>query len=156
MSIDVLTAEKLRNRSEQIDPAELDELWGALPVVRVEAILGRWRGVPLDNGHRAVQQLASLNWYGKEFVSATDAKPVLCYDENGEIFSNAEAGQGEASLWMVEFRGEVTATMVYDGIPLFDHFKMLDGNTLLAIMNGKDADTVLDDGRYFYFLLERA
>lgn len=115
MSIDVLTAENLRNRSEQIDPAELDELWSALPVVRVAAILGRWRGVPLDNGHRAVQQLASLNWYGKEFVSATDAKPVLCYDE-----------------------------------------KMLDGNTLLAIMNGKDADTILDDGKYFYFLLERA
>lgn len=139
-----------------MDPAELDELWGELPTVRVEQIMGRWRGTGLDTGHRACQQLVDMNWYGKEFNSPTDAKPVLRYDENGEIYSDLESGQGEASLWMVEFRGEVTATMVYDGMPIFDHFKMVDENTLLAIMNGKDPAVILDDGHYFYFLLERA
>ena len=33
---------------------------------------------------------------------------------------------GEASLWLEEFRGEVTATMVYDGAPIHDHFKVID------------------------------
>jgi hypothetical protein len=59
---------------------------------------------------------------------------------------------GEASLWMIEFRGEVTATMVYDGRPVFDHFKMVDDRTLMGIMNGK---AVTYRGKHFYFSLER-
>jgi hypothetical protein len=53
---------------------------------------------------------------------------------------------------MVEFRGESTATMVYDGRPVLDHFKRVDEGTLLGVMNGKG---VLDDGRHYYFVLER-
>jgi Domain of unknown function (DUF4334) len=48
--------------------------------------------------------------------------------------------------------GEATATMVYDGQPIHDHFKVIDDNALMGIMNGK---AVLDNGRYFYFYLER-
>jgi hypothetical protein len=53
---------------------------------------------------------------------------------------------------MEEFRGEVTATMVYDGQPIHDHLKVIDSNAVMGIMNGKK---VLGDGRYFYFYLER-
>lgn len=49
---------------------------------------------------------------------------------------------------------EVTATMVYDGRAVFDHFKRLDDNTLMGIMNGRP-ELVLAGGEYFYFLLER-
>lgn len=59
---------------------------------------------------------------------------------------------GEASLWLEEFRGEVTATMVYDGRPVHDHFKVVDDNTVVGIMNGKAA---VVDGRYLYFYLQR-
>ena len=58
----------------------------------------------------------------------------------------------EASLWLEEFRGEVIATMVYDGQPIHDHFKQIDDGAVMGIMNGKH---VLDAGRYFYFYLER-
>ena len=61
-------------------------------------------------------------------------------------------GKGEASLWLEEFRGEVTATMVYDAMPIHDHFKRIDDDAVLAIMNGKGA---LDNGRHMYFFLER-
>jgi len=146
----------LRSRSGEVDPAELDRLWRELPTVRIEQLIGRWRGTALDTGHRVGRQLRTMNWYGKEFRSPADAKPILRHDENGDVYSDRETAQGEASLWMVEFRGEVTATMVYDGMPVFDHFKMVDENTLLGVMNGKDADLVLDRGHYFYFILERA
>ena len=59
---------------------------------------------------------------------------------------------GAASLWMEEFRGEVTASMVYDGMPIHDHFKEIDENAVLAITNGKGA---LHEGRHMYFYLER-
>lgn len=153
------TVEKLsalRHQSGEIDSAELDEVWRKLPTVRVEQIIGRWRGVRLDTDHRLARWREKMEWYGKEFISRTDAKPVLCYDDNGDIYSDQEYGRGEATLWMVEFRGEVTATMVFDGVPIFDHFKMVDENTLLGVMNGKDTDLFLDRGHYFYFILERA
>jgi hypothetical protein len=62
-------------------------------------------------------------------------------------------GNGEASLWMEEFRGEITATMVYDGQPVHDHFKGIDDTAVMGIMNGQG---VVDNGRYVYFYLERA
>ncbi len=44
--------------------------------------------------------------------------------------------------------------MVYDGRPVLDHFKQVDPATLMGIMNGRP-EQVLDDGRHYYFLLER-
>ena len=60
--------------------------------------------------------------------------------------------KGEASLWLEEFRGEVTATMVYDGQPVHDHLKRIDGDAMMGIMNGKAG---IDNGKYGYFYLER-
>ena len=76
------------------------------------------------------------------------------YDSNR--FSNTEAMNGEASLWMEEFRGETVASMVYDGKPVHDHFKVVDDNAVLGIMNGKGAmDTSSGTPRHLYFYLER-
>ena len=52
--------------------------------------------------------------------------------------------------------GEITATMVYDGQPVHDHFKKIDDDAVLGIMNGKHVLDVADGvGRYYYFFLER-
>lgn len=83
-----------------------------------------------------------------------DAEPLICRAEDGTLFSDVELGGGKATLWNIEFRGEVTATMVYDGRAVFDHFKRLDDNTLMGIMNGRP-ELVLAGGEFFYFLLER-
>lgn len=68
------------------------------------------------------------------------------------MFSNNDLSLGGATLWDIEFRGEVTGTMVYDGQPTFDHFKWVDENTLMGIMNGKRQRA---SGNYLYFILER-
>ena len=47
---------------------------------------------------------------------------------------------------------EPEATMVFDGQPVHDHFKKIDDNAVMGIMDGKNA---LDNGRYAYFYLER-
>ncbi|MGW1870628.1 DUF4334 domain-containing protein [Streptomyces mauvecolor] len=135
------------------DTSELEGLWAALETVRPEEILGTWKGSGIATGHRVESLLAQARWYGKTFHSVSRAEPLIYRDEQGALFSNAELAKGEASLWMVEFRGELTATMVYDGQPVLDHFKRVDGDTLLGVMNGKN---VLDEGRQFCFILERA
>ncbi|WP_043263096.1 DUF4334 domain-containing protein [Streptomyces sp. CT34] len=142
----------IRAAGGKVSAEELDGLWAALEPVRPEDILGPWKGSAFVTGHRVEGLLEAANWHGKNFRSTSDVQPLICRGPDGKLFSNVEAGNGEASLWMVEFRGESTASMVYDGQPVIDHFKRIDDATLLGVMNGKD---VLDDGRYFYFLLDR-
>ncbi|MFI6869193.1 DUF4334 domain-containing protein [Nocardia sp. NPDC050406] len=144
---------ELRSR-EAVTPEELDAVWAALPIVRAEDILGGWVGAAFQTGHPLCRALPASRWHGKHFHSVLEAQPLICRAEDGTLFSNTELGNGEASLWNIEFRGEVTATMVYDGKPVFDHFKRVDERTLMGIMNGKP-DQVLWRGQHFYFLLER-
>ncbi|MFC8593846.1 DUF4334 domain-containing protein [Streptomyces atroolivaceus] len=142
----------LRAKDSAVPAEELDAVWAALPVVRVEEILGEWRGGEFDTGHPLNGMLRKAGWYGKTFLSADDAKPLMMRGEDGLLYSDTELGKGEASLWTVEFRGESTATMVYDGQPVFDHFKAVDDRTLMGIMNRKG---VGPDGPFYYFFLDR-
>ncbi|WP_062969306.1 DUF4334 domain-containing protein [Nocardia gamkensis] len=145
----------LAARETGVTAAELDALWADLPVARAADILGEWKGAAFPTEHPLRKALSVNRWYGKTFHSVLDAKPLICRAEDGSLFSNVElGGGGEATLWNIEFRGEVTATMVYDSRPVFDHFKWLDENTLMGIMNGRP-EVVLAHGEHFYFLLER-
>ncbi|MFH9569787.1 DUF4334 domain-containing protein [Streptomyces sp. NPDC017230] len=143
----------LRDTKGPVEAAELDDVWEQLNTVRPEEILGEWKGGEFDTGHPLNGELAKAGWYGKTFTSVHDAKPLICRDPEGELYSNTELGKGEASLWTVEFRGESTATMVYDGRPVLDHFKRVDDTTLMGIMNAKGVPA---DGPFYYFFLERA
>jgi Domain of unknown function (DUF4334)/GXWXG protein len=143
---------ELTQRTGEIPDAELDEFWATLPVVTTESMLGEWQGGEFHTGHPANGLLEKARWFGKTFNSVDDAQPLVCLDADGNKFSNTTMMNGEASLWMEEFRGEVTATMVYDGQPVHDHFKRVDDNTVLGIMDGKKA---VVNGRYLYFYLQR-
>ncbi|MFB7939827.1 DUF4334 domain-containing protein [Streptomyces sp. NPDC056049] len=143
----------LREEDGPVAPAVLDAIWAALATVRPEDILGAWKGGEFRTGHPLNGRLAKAGWYGKTFLSPHDAKPLICRDAEGALYSDRRLGKGEASLWSVEFRGETTATMVYDGQPVLDHFKRVDDTTLMGIMNAKGVPA---EGPFFYFFLERA
>lgn len=146
------TFTEFTSRSGEIPDADLDAFWETLEPATIDFMIGEWKGGEFATGHRANGFMKTLNWFGKTFHSAADAKPLVCLDADGNKFSNVEAMNGEASLWLEEFRGEVTASMVYDGRPVHDHFKKVDANAVMGIMNGKDA---LDGTRHLYFYLER-
>lgn len=153
--MDVATARarftELRGQSH-VDPAELDQIWAALDTVKSADIVGHWKGDEFQTGHKMNGQLQAARWYGKFFDSVNEVEPIVCYDEAGQLFSNHELSRGGASLWDIEFRGEVTGTMVYDGQPVFDHFKRVDADTLMGIMNGKRQRS---GAGFLYFILER-
>jgi hypothetical protein len=145
-----------KQRTGRIPDAELDEFWASLAPAAIDDMLGEWFGGEFDTGHRMNGLLAQAKWFGKTFGSATDVQPLICLRDDGTKFSNVELGNGEASLWMEEFRGEVTATMVYDGRPTHDHFKKIDDDAVMGIMNGKDVvEFSGGQARFFYFYLER-
>jgi hypothetical protein len=143
---------ELTARDGRIPDAELDTFWATLEPTTVDFMIGDWKGGAFDTGHRLIGSLESARWFGKSFTSPADVKPLICLDEDGNKFSNVELGKGEATLWVEEFRGELVATMVYDGQPLHDHFKVVDDDTVMGIMNGKHA---LRTGTYGYFYLRR-
>ena len=156
MTISRETFAELKARTDQLPDAALDEFWATLAPASIDFMIGEWKGGEFNTGHRSNGFMNRLNWFGKTFVSATDAQPLVCLDDAGKTFSNTEAMKGEASLWLEEFRGEVTATMVYDGAPIHDHFKVIDERSVMGIMNGKKAvDLSSGAPRYLYFYLER-
>lgn len=138
-----------------VAPADLDALWAALPVARVDDLRGAWRGGDFATGHPASAMLERLRWHGKDFSDPRDAQPLVCRGEDGALYSETKAaGGGAASLWPVGFRDEVTATMVYDRMPVFDHFKSVDDTTLLGVMNGK-LEPYFGVPDLYWFWLER-
>ncbi len=143
--------DELASHTGLIPYAELEQFWSSLEPVDIDFMIGEWRGGELPSGHRGEGFLGD-RWFGTTFRSATDVDPAVCLDEEGNKYSNTEVMNGSATLWMEEFRGELTATMVYDAMPIHDHFKKVDDNVVVAITNGKGA---LDGGRYFFFYLER-
>lgn len=146
------TFTEFTSRTGAITDDELDAFWETLEPATIDFMIGEWKGGEFDTGHRANGFMQKLNWFGKTFHSASEAEPLVCLDAEGNKFSNTEAMNGAASLWLEEFRGEVTASMVYDGRPVHDHFKKVDATAVMGIMNGKGA---LDGTRHLYFYLER-
>ena len=133
--------------------AALRELWLDAAPVAVDALLGSWSGGDFANGHPASAMLDQLRWHGKRFDSALEAHPLICRDEAGELYSETRAaGGGLASLWMIEVDGTPTATMVYDQMPVFDHFRSIDADTLLGQMTGKLRPYFGTDEPYWFWL----
>jgi Domain of unknown function (DUF4334)/GXWXG protein len=146
---------EFKESADQIPDAELDDFWASLEPATVDGMIGEWKGGEFVTGHKMNGKLAN-GWFGKTFKSAADVQPLVCLDADGNKFSNVEWGKGEASLWLEVFRGEITATMVYDGQPVHDHFKKIDDDAVMGIMNGKGVLDFQDGvGRYYYFYLER-
>lgn len=57
--------------------------------------------------------------------------------------------ESQARLRMMEYRGIVSATMIYDYLPINDTFRKIDGNTVFGIMDFKNSS------QPFFFVLKR-
>lgn len=55
----------------------------------------------------------------------------------------------QARIRMTEYRGKVSATMIYDHLPISDVFRQVDDNTLLGLMDYKEIE------QPFFFILKR-
>lgn len=134
--------------SQELTPvAELDALFDALPAADEAFMLGEWTGGVFNTGHPGQHQLDSLNWAGKTFRSRDDVDPIVVWQADGSRV--ASPVMGSASLRQVAYRGVVTATMVYDKHPIFDHFRQAGPDAALGVMDRKG------DPMPLYFYLRR-
>ncbi|WP_298446424.1 DUF4334 domain-containing protein [Gordonia sp. (in: high G+C Gram-positive bacteria)] len=170
------TADDLRRG---VSPVAAQELFDSLPPVGVDEILGRWRGSVAPSGHPMDGLLATAGWYGKEFIDAETVHPLLfgapgrLYAVNPRLiplrsiyrvadrlpstlppggktaFRALRTTAPRARLRTVDYGGIASAAMVYDDLPIIDHFRRLDQNTLFGLMDRRG------DEQTCYFLLER-
>jgi hypothetical protein len=149
--------ERLKKQPFIADDTPLLKLFDSLDPVTSHQILAKWRGSGFDTGHWLLPVLADMKWSGKWLLSEFDVKPLICLDDKGRLFSN-QSLNGEASLLMMEFRGKVSATVAYDGVPMFGHLRRINERTLLGVVNGKSlgaGKAIVPDGKHQYFYLER-
>ncbi|AFE07261.1 hypothetical protein COCOR_06987 [Corallococcus coralloides DSM 2259] len=144
-------------------------LFDSLPAVDVGFMRGTWQGREFQTGHPLDGLLASTGWYGKQFIDAESVHPLLFYTEDRKAVFPVDprkwpapelAGpvaphralvgtdQFKARLRMLEFRGRLSATMVYDDRPILDVFRKVDRDTLLGLMDARDMPP-------YFFVLRR-
>ncbi len=87
----------------------------------------------------------AMNWVLKFPIPKNDSlKPLLML-----INSLLKTEKSQARLRMMEYRGKVSATMIYDYLPINDSFRKVDDNTILGIMDYKNSP------QPFFFILKR-
>jgi Zn-dependent alcohol dehydrogenase len=114
---------------------ELDELYDGAEAVEIHDVLGEWAGGIFGLGHPVEAQLQTIRWAGKSFAGPDDVAPIVCFDAAGERFVNHTFGG--ASLKMTDYRGAATAEMVYDDLPMADHFRRVSDTILIGAMEAK-------------------
>ena len=147
--------------------------------VTIEQILGRWRGAGLPTGHPLDGLLEWYGWYGKDFHDADRVDPLLFarggtpFAVSPRLMPLGLAAfpgvarsrwarwlfyrclplvrttRPAARLRMIEYRGVVTATMIYDHLPIHDVFRRLDDHSLIGLMDQRGSP------QPFFFLLRR-
>lgn len=154
-------------------------LFDRLETVDLDLMLGRWQGFGIETNHPLDGLLETIGWYGKEFVDADNVHPLLFrrgneifkVDPNPMITNLGlkvplpqnsswkplystmskmlQTEESKARLRMMEYRGRVSATMIYDYLPIHDVFRKVDRDTVLGLMDWKGI------AQPFFFLLHR-
>lgn len=114
---------------------ELDGLFDIAESIDWEFMVGEWDGGHFRLGHPIERQLDAMRWAGKSFTDPDTVSPIVCFDDAGRRFANPVFGG--ARLRAMEYRGAVTATMIYDDRPMFDHFRKIDDDTVMGAMDSK-------------------
>ena len=164
----------------RLTQTQANELFDSLAPVRTDELRGLWQGREVFAGHPLEGLLSTCGWYGKRFDDDERVFPMVFARSNGTTFYANPARMplsaglnglpkplirllfrcaypwvatrtSGARLRTVEFRGVVSACMIYDRLAVMDIFRRLNDNTLLAIMDLK-GDT---SGKTFFFQLYR-
>lgn len=136
-------------------------IYDSLETVSLEELIGTWKGREFPTGHPLDGLLSELNWYGKAFHDAENVDPLLFEMPNGEVAAIdpvpvmdkrklIKAAGGKARIRMMEHRGALSAVMIYDNLPIHDHFRKVNDGVLLGMMDWKS------DAQPFFFILEKA
>ena len=157
--------EILQTESKAATTAEMLRIYDSLPAVSSDFMMGRWKGTEIDTNHQMNGLLRDGGWYGKVFINTEEVHPLVFFSSGkkslyamnprnipmqmkfpkskmiGTLISLSrpffQTNKSKARLRMMEHRGKITATMIYDDKAIYDHFVKVDDNTVLGCMDLK-------------------
>ncbi len=164
-------------QSRKASTADMLEVYDELPPPATAFMFGRWKGYEIATGHQMDGLLVPSGWYGKVFVNEEEVHPLVFFgngrkelyavnpkniplgvrfpksDFLGTMMKLArpflQTNKSKARLRMVEHRGKVRATMLYDDKAIYDHFAIIDDNTVLGCMDLKSV------AQPYFWVMER-
>ena len=178
MAIDTLEIQTVLQQ-KKASSSEALAIFDELETVDTEFMLGRWQGTGFDTAHPMDGLLETIGWYGKEFIDADNVHPLLFSDgkeifnvdpnplitdlglrfpmpknDNLKPFYSTMSKllttkESKARVRMMEYRDRLSATMIYDYLPIHDVFRKIDDNTVLGLMDWKGMP------QPFFFILNR-
>jgi len=140
----------------------IKELWSALPAIKVKDAIGTYHGGLFVKTTKE----DPINWWGKQIVSETLVNPLLStppknatgalrYDASGKeiVFPFPRASIAQARN--VEHEGVVSATIIYNKVPLLDYFRVVqDGDKTtgegLILLGKSDMKGEVPSPAYFH------
>ncbi len=158
-------------KAGQTSPDNAWAIFDSLPIVSVDFMLGLWKASGFPTDHPQDGKLESAGWYGKRFTDTNSVDPMIFYANDGEVFSadpvyvtrnlstmkrasdvrnEIETKEPKARLRMVEARSRSTASMVYNDLPIIDHFRKVDEDTVLGMMEKPSQQS-----HNYFFVLQR-
>ena len=142
-------------RDGSVTQADLAKAFDTLTPVSIDMLTGTWRIDPSYAESPGGAMLIESGWWGARFVDAetvdpllypkpdgigvfaADLQSVLAVLSTGERDISARRDEVETStpigrLRMVEYRDVLTATLVYDQVPVLDYLRAIDSDTIVA------------------------
>ncbi|KAI9150674.1 hypothetical protein HJFPF1_10449 [Paramyrothecium foliicola] len=131
----------------KIEEAAIATIFDQLKPIKPEQLIGEWEGGSFDTGHPAHGMLQQYKWAGKNFRAINDVDPMILYGESGQRYWSEE--HGNARLREVNFRGVVSAAMIYDKFPIIDSFRFVTRDLVCGAMDSKQFEAA---GTYYFYL----
>lgn len=167
-------------KERPISQDEAFTFFDQLDSVDLPFMIGLWKGRECKTNHPMDGLLETVNWFGKEFIDSETVHPLVFQKKSGllykvnpgflplslpfqkipraimkPLFSAVSpiiaTEKDKARLRMLEYRGVVSATMIYDQHGMYDTFRKVDDNTVLGVMDLKGGKV----GTGYFFVLER-
>lgn len=142
-------------------PDEALAWFDSLPPVSVNEMLGEWQGEAVPTGHVYDALLPAARWIGKRFETPDSVHPLIHQGPFGQVSVNPalvplglagivpaglvralfpvvvpliQTRRPKARLRMMEQRGVLSATMIYNAKPICDTFRRIDAASVLGMM----------------------
>jgi len=113
--------------------ADLEAFFDELPPVAIKTMIGEWLGGVFPTGgiyDFLLRPKPLVRWYGKNFRNENHVNALMC-----KVFGmKVRLPLGRARLRRIDYRGAVSAAMIYDRLPIIDHFRAVDDDTVMGLM----------------------
>jgi len=144
--IDKNKFEKIIHKAGLLSCKELDDLFAELQPITIEEMIGEWQIGYLIT-ERTGSKFGTLLRYlpikpsGKKFLSKNKVQAWVF-----SFFGIKFGFPGATSiLEEIDYRGKVSTSMIYNYLPMIDHFRKIDNTVVMGIMEIKGNLSV-----YFY------